>query len=478
MKRKHRTGSQISNYPLLIPLALTLFTSVLSVLGVTNTAQAQVGIRPTDLTYNPDTTARVIELRWPKTVPLPPSPPGSGVWWDTAVTRTPALVFATATYDEINGENRLTDRDWAFNTQYKYEVNYIGYQWVYNAPTNQWAVQNYPNKSTIYVTPRKVDMEVGKSVDSRLDLRFAVEKFKDYDFGPSDYRGGLFTGFNQDGSRVSRSYLKFSALPYSVSPTPEEKLWDIGGLYTYYTRNAKNGTANVNVRMSSLGWTSTSLVWTTAPAIVDPTYGLGSTSLAYNRTTFVPSWVKINSTLPLLDECLRLNYTNQSSNPFLPVLITADETTSGWSYFSKTKKPFLLYAQGGQGLRLGISSTTATMPNAGSQLGTVSLTYDAPTGGVTVKLRSGDTTILTVPDSVIVPAGSRTATFTISAGTVTLPAKTTSVTATCGASASMNITVDPAATGGGGTTGYGTTGYGTTGYGGTTGIGGPIPPTN
>jgi len=60
---------------------------------------------------------------------------------------------------------------------------------------------------------------------------------------------------------------------------------------------------------------------------------------------------------------------------------------------------------------------SSTIPSGGTLQGTVTLTAAAP-GGITVLLSSNSTSI-SVPPSVFVPAGSATATFTVTAATVT-----------------------------------------------------------
>ena len=60
----------------------------------------------------------------------------------------------------------------------------------------------------------------------------------------------------------------------------------------------------------------------------------------------------------------------------------------------------------------------SAIPNAGTATGTVTLSANAPTGGVTVVLASSNTNAATVPASVLVPAGSKSASFGITAKTV------------------------------------------------------------
>jgi hypothetical protein len=78
--------------------------------------------------------------------------------------------------------------------------------------------------------------------------------------------------------------------------------------------------------------------------------------------------------------------------------------------------------------------------------GTVTLNYAAPAGGYTVTLVSSRTSVATVPPSVTVPAGSRTATFSIT--TYPVAANTSSSISASGGgvtrSATLTVTVGPA----------------------------------
>jgi len=90
---------------------------------------------------------------------------------------------------------------------------------------------------------------------------------------------------------------------------------------------------------------------------------------------------------------------------------------------------------------LTVSPTTVTAPAPST--GTVTLNGAAPAGGVTVTLRSSDTGKATVPPSVIVPEGSKSATFVITTFTGRLGGgrNTVTITATLGNS-SISTTLD------------------------------------
>ena len=77
--------------------------------------------------------------------------------------------------------------------------------------------------------------------------------------------------------------------------------------------------------------------------------------------------------------------------------------------------------------------------------GTVTAAVPAPTGGVTVWLSSSNTSVAAVPSSVLIPAGSKTVTFTITTGAVST-ATTVNITASSANSKSAALTVNPAMT--------------------------------
>jgi len=74
--------------------------------------------------------------------------------------------------------------------------------------------------------------------------------------------------------------------------------------------------------------------------------------------------------------------------------------------------------------------------------GTVTLSAAAPTGGAAVSLQSSNTAAAVVPASVNVPAGSTSATFTITTSTVTAGTSVT-ITATLGVSRTATLVVNP-----------------------------------
>ncbi len=90
-----------------------------------------------------------------------------------------------------------------------------------------------------------------------------------------------------------------------------------------------------------------------------------------------------------------------------------------------------------------LSLNPTSVVGGNSSTGTVTLTAPAPSGGFVVNLSSSNTNVATVPNTVTVPAGATSATFTVSTRAVT---STTSVTITAsanGVSRTATLTVNP-----------------------------------
>ena len=91
----------------------------------------------------------------------------------------------------------------------------------------------------------------------------------------------------------------------------------------------------------------------------------------------------------------------------------------------------------------GVSLSPASVTGGATSTGTVTLTGNAPTGGVTVPLSSSSTSA-TVPASVLVPAGVGSATFTVSTTSVASSVSAT-ITATYGVAKTALLAVTPLA---------------------------------
>ena len=90
-----------------------------------------------------------------------------------------------------------------------------------------------------------------------------------------------------------------------------------------------------------------------------------------------------------------------------------------------------------------VTVASASIASTATTTGTVTLSTNAPVGGKVVTLTSSNTAVATVPVSVTVPAGTRTATFTITAGTVVANTAVTITASTNGSSGTATVTVTP-----------------------------------
>jgi hypothetical protein len=97
---------------------------------------------------------------------------------------------------------------------------------------------------------------------------------------------------------------------------------------------------------------------------------------------------------------------------------------------------------------IGLSSLAfapSSVVSGNGSTGTVVAVGPAPTGGVVISLSSGNSAVVSVPSSVTIPAGSTSATFSVSSGSVAT-ATGVSITASSATVVSSVVTVDPAAT--------------------------------
>jgi hypothetical protein len=97
---------------------------------------------------------------------------------------------------------------------------------------------------------------------------------------------------------------------------------------------------------------------------------------------------------------------------------------------------------------IGLSSLAfapSSVVSGNGSTGTVVAVGPVPTGGVVISLSSGNSAIVSVPSSVTIPAGSTSATFAVSSGSVATATGVT-ITASSATVVSSVLTVDPAAT--------------------------------
>jgi uncharacterized delta-60 repeat protein len=121
--------------------------------------------------------------------------------------------------------------------------------------------------------------------------------------------------------------------------------------------------------------------------------------------------------------------------------VAAIDAAGNQSAMSNSATATITIPEGSTIENLTVNPTTVTAP--ASSTGTVTLNGVAPAGGVSVTLRSSDTEKATVPSSVTVPEGSKSATFVITTLTGRLGGgrNTVTITATLGNS-SVSATLD------------------------------------
>jgi hypothetical protein len=130
-----------------------------------------------------------------------------------------------------------------------------------------------------------------------LDFRKNPVTFRNYRFGYSTYRGGLFVGFADDPSRIARIYLKF---PFPSPPfEPDDQIWD-ASLLMFYTEPHESSVdipsdptqphpINLKVYLaSSNDWGQRSIHWSNKPSISDPAF------LLFEGFAYPGSWVEIH----------------------------------------------------------------------------------------------------------------------------------------------------------------------------------------
>jgi hypothetical protein len=88
-----------------------------------------------------------------------------------------------------------------------------------------------------------------------------------------------------------------------------------------------------------------------------------------------------------------------------------------------------------------LSVNPSVIPNAGTATGTVTLSGSAPTGGVSVALASSNTAAATVPASIVIPAGSSSASFGITAKLVNMRTTVTISASYAGTTKTASLTI-------------------------------------
>ena len=277
------------------------------------------------------------------------------------------------------------------------------------------------NWSAVSVTVVQSAATEDQTCDARIDPRYSTLHYIDFPFGSRTFNGGLFAGNASDNSSVGRSFVKFS-LPALPS---EQPLW-CASVNGALTKSFANGNTTVGCQLlSDISWSASTLKWTNQPTF-DPTSPTaesvvhcvsGVTSID-NGASYIPGsvgwvhWSMPEALWPVLT----------GSGACSAAIAIPNETGGGWIYLAKsefdsTRAPCVLFAYGAP-----VGPIEVTAPDyicsGSSGTGTVTLDADAPAGGMVVQFGVGgqppDNAVppVTMPN-VTVPAGQRTATFTI-----------------------------------------------------------------
>ena len=218
-----------------------------------------------------------------------------------------------------------------------------------------------------------------------------------------------------------------AALVSVVATTPNAvEIGPVNGQFTF-TRIGGNIAAALNASFSISGTANNGLDYNTISSPI--TFLAGQTSVAL---TIVP----INDGVPEPNETIILTVLSNAAHG---VGANGSDTVT---------------------IADGVTTLTLTLPLtplAGTSTGTVTLPSPAPIGGTTVNLSSANTSILTVPASVVIPAGQTSIPFTISGialGSTTITATspplvsaTNNAAVTNNALTIGNLTLGPTATG-------------------------------
>lgn len=434
--------------------------------------------------YDIQATPKKITLKWDQSPPatgwsppsqdpsnpMTPTAVGVGSYWNK-LNRSPSgagfpYIFSTQT--------TFNSVDWSANTSYEYWLSgfNVYYDRAYDSVNGYWywsgprvEPREWPH---IFLSVQAIGVSAVATADSRLDMRFSTEHLLDYTFnnlpasggGTTLYRGGLFAGFQQDSSRVGRTYLKFTGLAPSANAS--HRLWPVSGLQLYVPRLAKTGSVSLTTRvLTDENFSPSSLVWSNAPALGSSTARSGAVS--WSASSPAGQWVTVNVT-PDIEEALK------TDNTLSLAVMSGNESGAGWAYIARPGfidptytlpsnsltppnglGPYLLFGLLGPGVSLSnltVSPGTVTSGSSTVVTGTVTIPSLAPPNGFEVSLASNNSAA-SVPGSVIIPEGESVATFPVTWSGVTT-ATTATITGVLGNSRTATLLINPASGGGGG----------------------------
>jgi hypothetical protein len=210
-------------------------------------------------------------------------------------------------------------------------------------------------------------------------------------------------------------------------------------------------TASVTIT-ATLNGTATATLTVNAPTVTAVTMN----PVAVNGGTNSTGTVTLSSPAPAGGAVVALSDNSSAANTPASVTVLAGATTANFTdttvtVGSTTAVAITATYNGSQTGTLtvnrppvtGVTLNPTSVVGGNNSTGTVTIQNSAPTGGVVVNLSSNNAAA-TVPANVTVPAGSTTATFTVTTSGVSSLTSAT-ITATGNGTATANLTVNPAA---------------------------------
>lgn len=286
---------------------------------------------------------------------------------------------------------------------------YINYYW-----------EDSTTSTPFVIIPIQVNASENQAVDSRLDARYDPneQKFVDFQFGDSVFRGGLFVGLADDPSRVGRSFVKFPV----QSAIPAGKSLHAGSVNMYHTQSFNNST-NTDIGCHFINddsWCGGTIVWSTAPTL----------NSSQPNETVVVGPLGVQSGLwchfsKMFDYIVSETY----GDDILSIGLASVNDIGGWAYFAKKEydaslTPHLLLACGDASISpIEVILDSNTVYPGSTVSGTARLNAPAPVGGMPVQIKCTHPNYADVPDVITIPGGAMSGSFEIHTETNT-PANT------------------------------------------------------
>lgn len=228
------------------------------------------------------------------------------------------------------------------------------------------AVTRYGSSwSIMRVTVDRIIASDASSADNRLDPRKGPNVLRDYRFGWSIYKGGLFVGFVDDPSKLARSFLKFSVSPPPTDPS--DAFW-AARLELFYAENHKQSvdyptdplnppppSVTLQIRRSiQTSWTQQAVKWSNQPALSPDLLDDNLLPAIGGGLWLEPNAAQYRVICPVCHCVQFVDDTILRNGGTVSYQLTAqNETQKSWKYFAKkehkyTRAPHLLRATGKQ----------------------------------------------------------------------------------------------------------------------------------